>query len=1169
MGRQERTIEEVASLKAARKSEIERRASLLDPPLPPNILSRMPSFQAATQLITPVDDNAWELLKPRLLTQRADAEQREAESVAQARMTQGKNKRRSLETTLATTKEARDLVDKDWEDVQAPVRASIASFADEVIRDEWDKGKKVTKETCSKFAADVLTTVRKRFYAEVAKDAAAARASGQEYPADPSEGPFTQKLTLENMKWVFDTKVKPHTESHKKELFYCNGCEGNFKLYGFEGVIQHYAAKHTSALSLGSIVVHWRAEWPEVPPFTSQVWTSKKPYPSQGATHLLPPQGTGPTPTYGFNGYQLPPGPTPAPHGQSFPPPSHLYGAHPYGEQYPQSSYQPGIGYPPATAPHPQPFPPQPAPGPAPYPPYQPPSVPNGTYPPQPAPGHAQGYPPQASAPPPSQALPHPSASQYSYNYGAFQGNGQVGYVPPPNAGYPDMYRVQLEDVAKIAREIWNATANIKELPGSARVFATIHHLVKRFRSRFSETLSLEMFNDGLSNNKDMRPVRNINALSCRACHFGLGHAASVEQDRRTFSLPQLVNHFQSKHVDPMQRMAPNSPPLDWTVDMVLLPDPPVLAKLPAIIGSDSQKYYLFSDAFPEYFHQADAASTMAPSYASQPPYDLNHEYFTAYPPQAIDGQNRFDTQPQPGNNHIPHGTEQDNYYQAQAPPGTYPQPTYGQVPPQNGYAPASAQDPGHQAESITPNSVPSRAVDNKSRSSRGSGPGRDQHHKKSAKSKGGRGKNSDAAGAAAKLINEEAKKAEEEERLREEEIKAMWAADRAEAARTVSSSTKLETVQGSQSQPKPNRDQPPAVPTPPETKKPPKPEPQAPRRPSPPSREEREEPNLMAALEMHLEQGHKPATAPEQRRQHPKEVTYVDDRHASRTPGLQGGVDRYPVHPPDRIPSRPPPFRYGQPPAGAEVHRERSPAPRQVEAGYYSRPSPSAGTGELRYVHAPRPGPDQYDPAARRPDVHPYDMAYRRAEEIPYEPQPAPRQEFSYEPQPPPRHEISYETQPPHRQEISYEPQPSPRREIPYETQPPPRQEYYRPYPDEPLPRTRVPVGSYEIVRVIDSQGEYYIRRPVRQEPEPRYIYEDERHAHRPPEPYPPTYEPVYSRAPPPLPPSYESRPEYPLSRAVAARPPEPAAAYEEEYDPRFPAAPPGGTAPRQVRYQ
>ncbi len=38
--------------------------------------------------------------------------------------------------------------------------------------------------------------------------------------------------------------------------------------------------------------------------------------------------------------------------------------------------------------------------------------------------------------------------------------------------------------------------------------------------------------------------VRNVNGLPCKACHLGLGVTATVEQDKKTFSLPQLATHL-------------------------------------------------------------------------------------------------------------------------------------------------------------------------------------------------------------------------------------------------------------------------------------------------------------------------------------------------------------------------------------------------------------------------------------------------------------------------------------------------------------------------------------------------------------------------------------------------------------------------------------------------
>ncbi|KAK1837328.1 hypothetical protein QBC39DRAFT_7066 [Podospora conica] len=573
--RSDRSAEKIAELRASRKAEIERRALQLDPPLAPNVLRHIPAFQAAMQIITSLDDLAWEVLKPRLLAQRHDAEVQESSVLAEA----GKPTEGIPESNNASAKETRELIDKHWEEVQAPLRAKIAGYADEIIGDSWQKGKKVTKGTCARFAVDVLVNVRKRFYAEVAKAAKAARAAGQSPPVDPPAGPFTQKLTLENMRWLFNTKVKPHTDPYRKDMFYCTGCEGGtHKVFGFEGVIQHYASKHTSSLSLGSMVVHWRAEWPEHPPFAAEA------NPIERLVHGFPlaPLSTAPVPPMAHYSQPFPPAPMSAP---AYPL-SQAFGAPQQGDFH---HHPPALAYQ-----HPLPFSPLPLatgyPQPGPYPPPQ---------------GPFQQY----------QTAPGPYATD-PVDLTAIYGPSQGGTQPPPYASFPpnpptvpafpmmglaahpNGHQAKLEDIARNARAVWQSLGNIKDLPGSARVFTTIHHVVKRYRVRFHETPPLAMFNDGLANMKAMRPVRNINNLVCKACHLRLDSSIPEEQDRKSFSLPQLTNHFLTKHVEP--RQSRNLEPLDWIVDMVLLPDQASIPNLPSSLNDFERS--LVADALPELF---------------------------------------------------------------------------------------------------------------------------------------------------------------------------------------------------------------------------------------------------------------------------------------------------------------------------------------------------------------------------------------------------------------------------------------------------------------------------------------------------------------------------------------------------------------------------------------
>ena len=292
-----RTKQEAMELMRKRREEIERRAALLSPPITPTVLAHMPSFQAAVQISTPLDDDAWGVLTEKFSEQRDTAERKchEQNRLATAMASNGRasvavnGEVSSWPEPAIQTRDPREVPDSEWDDVQGPVRAKISNFADEIIRDEWDDGEKVNRKTSPSFAAGVLLYVRRRFYEEAAKEQAVAMEARQPLPADPPEGPWLQKLTLENMKWVFDVKVKPFTNKLRPELFLCHGCS-NAKWFGLEGVIQHYAAKHTKNLSLGNVVVFWRAEWPEVPPFM--------PDPKNPKTHDPLAQTTQPNPQF-------------------------------------------------------------------------------------------------------------------------------------------------------------------------------------------------------------------------------------------------------------------------------------------------------------------------------------------------------------------------------------------------------------------------------------------------------------------------------------------------------------------------------------------------------------------------------------------------------------------------------------------------------------------------------------------------------------------------------------------------------------------------------------------------------------------------------------------------------------------------------------------------------
>ncbi|KAI0548612.1 hypothetical protein F4679DRAFT_550240 [Xylaria curta] len=560
-----KTREEAEGMKAARRIEIERRASELEPPIPGHILALIPSFQAAIQITSPFDDTAWNLLKPRLIAQRRDVDQ----ELGQNQKTCSQSPVAPEQTPQRQSLESKQQVDKTWDDAQAPLRARISALADQIICDVWGNGRKVKKESSPQFAVEVLLYVRKRFYAEIEEDDAAARAAGQQPISDPPNGPYTRKLTLENMRWIFDVKIKPLTEPQRKELFYCHGhgCEANIKLYGFEGVVQHYAAKHTSCLSLGNVVVHWRAEWPIVPPFHPEPHNIKNQRVGLAKHKSKEIAGTIPQTAQEQ--------------------PLRLGEVIPYHEQsalhiqYDAVITQPPYGENPYAAPlreHIHPFH------------AQPPQHPN--YPLlnenalQGPPLHAAGlYGPHQAA----------DADLYYHDLVPWQDHVLQQLQSPYHAQSPPSYFTWLEDMARNSRELWFSIAPVRELPGPIRIFVVIHHMSTWFRTRFLEEPSLGTFIDGLSHKKEMRPIRNVNGLQCKACCLRLGTATAADQDKQSYSLPQLVKHFHERHVK--QSYAIGAPVLNWCNDMIHLPDLSILSNLGSLANMDNHRFALIHSA--------------------------------------------------------------------------------------------------------------------------------------------------------------------------------------------------------------------------------------------------------------------------------------------------------------------------------------------------------------------------------------------------------------------------------------------------------------------------------------------------------------------------------------------------------------------------------------------
>ncbi|KAK0255669.1 hypothetical protein LTS09_009338 [Friedmanniomyces endolithicus] len=273
-----RSAHEVEESRAARKADIERRCMELEPPLTPSVLQYIESFQAAMQITTAMNEAQWEMLRLRLLAQREPAELLEHQRATQLAALQAAVP--STASEEAFLKPAKEIYDRDYEQAQEPLRKQLGEYATELINGQWHGGQGLDRDTVTSFATRVLLHVHMRYLEDVA--AGALPATGRAKRAFDKQGTPTPEpfLSLDNMKWVHDNKVRIHTDQHRREMFICAGCaeERKPKWFAFEGLIQHYGAKHTTAFSRGNIVVHWQtADWPIDPPFCTDpaLWTKQ------------------------------------------------------------------------------------------------------------------------------------------------------------------------------------------------------------------------------------------------------------------------------------------------------------------------------------------------------------------------------------------------------------------------------------------------------------------------------------------------------------------------------------------------------------------------------------------------------------------------------------------------------------------------------------------------------------------------------------------------------------------------------------------------------------------------------------------------------------------------------------------------------------------------------
>jgi hypothetical protein len=264
-----RTAQDVEEALRARRVDIERRCKELIPPLDSGALPHMPCFVATMQIAQPLTEEFWEgTLKPKILAERDAAETAERTRQDQMVWLQAAVPHSAQDEPF--TRPAKEVYDKEFEEAQEPLRRKLSEYADDFVSNHWTGGQ-LDKTNSPVFAVKVIEFVDRRYREDMVtgKIPQPEQSRGNKQ-GTPVPDPF---LSLHNMKWVYDNKIRPRTDVHGRELFLCSGCTDSKspKWLAFEGLIQHYGAKHTTAFSKGNVVVHWQtAEWPSELPFVRE-----------------------------------------------------------------------------------------------------------------------------------------------------------------------------------------------------------------------------------------------------------------------------------------------------------------------------------------------------------------------------------------------------------------------------------------------------------------------------------------------------------------------------------------------------------------------------------------------------------------------------------------------------------------------------------------------------------------------------------------------------------------------------------------------------------------------------------------------------------------------------------------------------------------------------------
>lgn len=159
----------------------------------------------------------------------------------------------------------------------------------------------------------------------------------------------------------------------------------------------------------------------------------------------------------------------------------------------------------------------------------------------------------------------------------------------------------QISQLFNDAKELWDALDGIKDLETGVRVQTVMVRTLIRSIEQYGQHLQLDDLTNALASQPNMRQLKNAKGLVCKACAARNPSGTYWSRYRRAekHSFSELIRHFQLMHQPDDQGRF-----LDWTKDMIEVPEDTIMRQLLQAPGMDDVKLALIASAFPSAFPQ-------------------------------------------------------------------------------------------------------------------------------------------------------------------------------------------------------------------------------------------------------------------------------------------------------------------------------------------------------------------------------------------------------------------------------------------------------------------------------------------------------------------------------------------------------------------------------------